>query len=478
MYDFRGINLLLSALFHLEIVHQHSRGSMTRLIPLILILISSTNIYAQNTNAEEPNIQAIDWAWAGQRVWFDFVSQGNYQMIAYYDASRQMSVAVREMGDINGGPWQYHKLPSFLGWDAHNKVEAAFDKNGTIHVVGNMHANALVYFRSTEPYDPRTLKQVSVMVNHQDEQQMTYPEFFKAPDGNLIFKYRDGTSGQGKWFYNSWNAKQGNWTHLHESVLLDGEDIRSVYPVGPVIGPDGVAHIVFVWRETPKASSNHDLSYARSRDLVNWETSSGEKIELPITLNKGEIIDPITEHGGLLNGRTPIGFDAQGQALVTYQKYDSNGQTQVYLLRRENNQWHKKQVSNWKNSRVELDKSGALDLPIITKEPAFVNKQNNIVVSANWRDVRWEWVLDNKNLELISGGPIDDSLPESIAKYDLDNNIPLRVLPLMEEQAKPSQEYFLSWEALQPNRDQARADIPAPTTLRVHKVLKSSTNKK
>lgn len=431
-------------------------------------------VSAQQMNVVDPPTQAIDNVWSGQRVWFDFVSQNKHQMIAYYDAMRQISVAVRELGDINGAPWIYQKVPSFLGWDAHNNVEAAFDKNGLIHVVGNMHTNPLVYFRSTEPYNPRTLKQVPVMVSEESEKRMTYPAFFIDSNNELYFKYRLGSSGQGQWYYNHWDAEKQEWAHLHDSTLLDGEGARGVYPKGPVFGPDGYAHIVFVWRETSRASSNHDLSYARSKDLVNWETSSGEKIKLPIRLKTGEIIDPIPMHGGLLNGRTPIGFDAENRVVVTYQKYDANGDTQVYLIRREKDSWKEAQISTWKNSRVDLDKSGALDLPIITSEPAFTDADGNIVVPASWRGVHWQWVVDHNSLYVLSGAPVEKSLPAAIKKYDLDNDIPLRVLPLMEDQHKTSQQFFISWEAMQPNRDQARANIPAPSALRMHRIDKNT----
>ncbi len=439
----------------------------------MITLTSSSVTLAQNINVEEPETQAIDHVWSGQRVWFDFVSQGSHQMVAYYDASRQMSVAVRELGDINGGPWIYHKLPSYLGWDAHNLVEAAFDENGIIHVVGNLHTNPLVYFRSRKPYDPRTLERVAVMARENFETRMTYPEFFKGPKGDLHFKYRDGTSGQGQWLYNRWDPVAGTWTHLHDTPLIDGDGLRGVYPVGPTIGPDGYAHMSFVWRETSRASSNHDLSYARSPDLVNWETSAGKPIAIPIKLETGEIVDPVPQHGGLLNGRTPIAFDSEKRVLITYQKYDANGQTQVYLVRREASGWRSVQVSQWENSRVELDKSGALDLPIDTSAPAFLGEDGHIVVPASWRGVRWEWTLHPRDLRVISGGPVEKPLPEQIARYDLDNDIPLRVTPMMVEQSTPSTEYFISWEAMQPNRDQARADIPPASTLRVH-YIKSS----
>jgi len=89
--------------------------------------VKPVKVSAQETNVEQPLAEAIDHVWAGQRVFFDFVEQDGYQMIAYYDANRQMSVAVRKMKDVNGSPWNYHKVSSWLGWDAHNRVEVAFD---------------------------------------------------------------------------------------------------------------------------------------------------------------------------------------------------------------------------------------------------------------------------------------------------------------------------------------------------------------
>ena len=431
-----------------------------------------TPISAQETNVERPLSEAIDHVWAGQRVFFDFVEQNRHQMIAYYDANRQMSVAMRRMRDVNGAPWSYHKVPSWLGWDAHNRVEVAFDKDGYIHLSGNLHGNKLVYFRSSSPYDPRTLEQIDVLVDPAVEQKMTYPEFFKGPQGNLHLKYRDGSSGNGRWYYLRWDTDTKSWSHLHETVLLDGEDIRGIYPFGPVIGPDGYAHMTITWRETPIASSNHDLSYARSRDLVNWETSEGKPISLPIRLATGEIIDPIPEHGGLLNGRHPIGFDAQNRVLVTYQKYDENDLSQVYIARRDAAGWTVKRVSSWTDLRVDLDKSGALDLPLLNNDPAYLNDKGQIVVPATLRGTLWEWTLDADDLSVISSETREAGFPDAVTAYDIDNNIPQRVIPLMIDQQTKSSEYYLSWEALQPNRDQARPDIPPASTLRVHRIPK------
>jgi len=97
---------------------------------------------------------------------------------------------------------------------------------------------------------------------------------------------------------------------------------------------------------------------------------------------------------------------------------------------------------------------------------------NFLSFSALLENKHWEWILDHDDLSVISGGIVEFALPDTITQYDLDNDIPQRVIPMMEDQSRKSTEYYLSWEAMQPNRDQARADIPPASTLRVHRIPK------
>ena len=113
---------------------------------------------------------------------------------------------------------------------------------------------------------------------------MTYPVFLKDSAGRLMLKYRDGGSGNGNEIYNVYDTATSTWRHLLATALVDGEGKRNAYFVGPTLGPDGFFHLAWVWRDTPDAETNHDLSYARSRDLVRWERSDGSPLKLPITL--------------------------------------------------------------------------------------------------------------------------------------------------------------------------------------------------
>ncbi len=104
----------------------------------------------------------------------------------------------------------------------------------------------------------------------------------------------------------------------------------NAYPHGPVVGPDGTYHVCWVWRDHGGAQTNHDLCYARSPDLREWETSQGEPLEVPIDINSGDLVDPVPPYGGMINNNTKIGFDSEDRVIISYHKFDHEGNTQLY----------------------------------------------------------------------------------------------------------------------------------------------------
>lgn len=139
----------------------------------------------------------VDSVWAANRVFFDLKTVGNTQFVAYYDKDRMMTVASRKIGDKD---WNRKTLPNKLEWDSHNLVTIGIDKEGYIHVSGNMHAVPMIYFRSTKPYDVQSMEQVKYMVGEKDEQRVTYPNFFNNGENELFYVYRSGGSGSGDIF--------------------------------------------------------------------------------------------------------------------------------------------------------------------------------------------------------------------------------------------------------------------------------------
>jgi hypothetical protein len=146
-----------------------------------------------------------------------------------------------------------------------------------------MHACPLIYFRATTPNDVESLEQVKSMVGDY-ENRCTYPSFMRDKNERLIFTYRDGSSGNGNQIWNVYDESTQTWSRLLEKPLFDGQGAMNAYFVGPTLGADGYFHVCWVWRDTPDAATNHDLSYARSPDLIHWEKSTGEPYELPITI--------------------------------------------------------------------------------------------------------------------------------------------------------------------------------------------------
>lgn len=389
-----------------------------------------------------------------------------HQFVAYFNAERELCVAGRRLGSNN---WTRKPLPERLEWDSHNYVSLGLDAGGYIHLCGNMHGAPLCYFRSVEPYEVRNLKRVRSM-SGQDETQVTYPRFLRAK-GVLYFIYRDGVSGAGNQIYNVYDHKTGIWKRLHESPLTDGEGLSSAYFEGPVLGPDGRFHLCWMWRDAGDALTNHSLCYARSHDLRNWESSKGRPLSLPITSAKAEVVDPAEPGEGLINGDHRIGFDRQGRVIITYHRYDEEGNSQLYQARLEERGWAIYKSTAW-NYRWGFGGFGSL---------AFEITFGPVVIDSHGRLVQWyrhvaygegTFVLDEVSLRPVGVAEGRFDLPSTLMA-------PESSFPGMEVNwatdlgpgPDGGSRYVLRWEALPANRDQTReGPLPEPTPLRVYKL--------
>ncbi|MEA2068082.1 MAG: BNR repeat-containing protein [Verrucomicrobiota bacterium] len=406
----------------------------------------------------------IEPVWAATPVGFALLTESNRQFVAYYDANRQMTIAQRTLGSP---AWTFKKLDSYLLWDSHNYITIALDADGYLHVSGNMHVVPLIYFRSTNPYDVTSLQQIAGMVGDR-EQEVTYPKFLENANGEMIFTYRDGSSGDGDQLYNIYDEATQTWSRLIDSPLADGEGTRNAYFVGPTLGPDGWFHITWVWRENPGCESNHDLSYAKSQDLVNWFRADGIAVPLPFKLGTpGLIVDPVPVYGGMLNGNGKIGFDFQNRVILTYHKFDENGNTQIYNARWENGAWAIHRTTNW-DYRWYFSGGGS----IITEVNIGTVEQIDGELRLPWSHIiegSGEFILDETTLwgaRYIARrrwpseiGSVRSTFPEMRVKLRWDTN--------------RDSGYILRWEALPNNRDLPRdPPYPDPSLLEVYKIVK------
>jgi len=402
--------------------------------------------------------------WSGHPVQFALLTTATKQYAAYYDANRNMVVAQRA---LTSDTWTFVTLPTTTGWDSHNYIAMAIDSAGYIHISGNMHAVPLIYFRSAQPNDASMFATAAMVGTN--ETSCTYPLFFHDTSGNLVFNYRDGMSGNGNHIFNIYDTATKKWRRLLNAPFTDGEGLRSAYPVGPVLGPDGWWHMVWVWRDTPDASTNHDLSYARSQDLVNWQTAAGKTLTLPITLGTSDIVDPVPVNGGMINNNTKVGFDAQNRAIVAYHKFDAAGNTQLYNARFEGGRWVTHQTSMW-NYRWAFGGQGTLVFEIEV-EPVTVD--GGMLKQRWFHDQYGGWgafALDPTTL--ASTASLGRSLPYPVSLETVESTTAGMGVRWQDDSgAGPDSSilYMLRWETLDSNRDMARnPPYPPPTHLRLY----------
>lgn len=402
--------------------------------------------------------------WSSHPVHFALVTTERRQYVAYYDPEQWMTVAAR---DLDSEQWTHTRLSTQIGWDSHNHVAMAVDEEGYVHVSGNMHNVPLIYFRSARPHDISEFERLGMAGTH--EQSVTYPEFFRGPEGQLVFAYRDGGSGNGDHIFNAYDVETRQWRRLLDQPLTDGEGQRNAYPVGPVQGPDDYWHLVWVWRDTPDAVTNHDLSYARTRDLVQWERADGQPLRLPIRLSTGDIVDPVPVRAGMINNNTKLGFDAQQRPVVAYHKYQSpGGPTQLYNARFEAGAWVVYQTSEW-DYRWDFGGGGTLVFEI---EVMGVQLQPDGRLTQTFYHAHYgglgAFVLNPETLRAVER--IDPPLPYPEQLDEVESSVAGMRVRWAEDWSgeAPSHRYLLRWETWDSNRDMPRESTAPPSTLRVY----------
>jgi hypothetical protein len=194
------------------------------------------------------------------------------------------------------------------------------------------------------------------------ERSVSYPEFFRLPDGNLLFLYRDGGSGRGNLLLNRYDARDGSWRRLHDN-LVDGEGRRNAYWQA-CVDQKGTIHLSWVWRESPDVASNHDMAYARSRDGgLTWEDSTGRPYALPITAASAEYAAKIPQGSELIN-QTSMAADAQGHPFIaSYWREPGSSVPQYRVLYKTGAAWRRLDL-DFRKTAFSLSGTGTKAIPV------------------------------------------------------------------------------------------------------------------
>ena len=461
---------------------------MKKLIPVFCAFLACIQMAAQNEANrvvfdERESTEtiyhrfAIDQVWAGHPVGFCLLTHGNRQYIAYYNANRNMVVGQRDLSDE---AFSLHIMPptsrethggtsTVLDWNSHNSVTLAVDRDGYIHLSGNMHVHPLTYFRSTKPHDISTLVQVMEMIGT-EEKQCTYPNFMLTREGELIFHYRDGGSGRGNEIYNIYSTETKTWKRLLDTPLTDGEGQMNAYQTQPRLMADDWYHVYWVWRDTPDCETNHDLSYIKSPDLRNWYNAFGKPIKIPATIHdKSIIVDPIPPGGGIINLAALLCLDENLKPQFVYHKYDEAGNLQLYVAWIEANQWVNKQITDW-DYRWEFKGRGSINFEVRLRN---FNKRKDGNYEVGYWHIKYGngTILLNEKLDNIG----EVLKPEHFANVlEPEGDFPGLAVRTSGDIGKSPDKNFrfiLKWETLPANRDRPWPEPwPEPSKLYLYKM--------
>ncbi|MFD1768608.1 BNR repeat-containing protein [Sphingobacterium suaedae] len=385
-------------------------------LPLLVVLVAHLTAAAQPLGA----LSEVGLGWARNTVNTavfrknSLVSNDSIQYIAYYDREARVVLGKRTLGDDH---WETVATP-YRGnaKDAHNIISVMVDGAGYLHVAWDHHNSKLRYARSTAP-GSLILGAEQPMIGT-DETQVTYPEFFRMPNGNVLFFYRDGGSGRGNLVINTYSVKDRTWRRLHTN-LIDGEGQRNAYWQA-YVDDQGTIHVSWVWRENPDVASNHDLAYARSKDGGHtWERTSGVPYALPITKQSAEYAARIPEKSELINQTSMTTDQAGNPYIATYWREAGADSPQYKLVYYKKGAWAIRSF-DFRRSSFSLSGHGTKEIPISRPQVLVKGKGDRVSVLLLFRDKEkgsGASVVQLKDLE-AKRFKIVDVYPQSLAAWE------------------------------------------------------------
>lgn len=298
------------------------------------------------------------------------VSHNGWQFVAYYDTDGYVSIARRKLVDKTFVVTRTQYKGNVT--DAHNIISIGIDGDGYLHVAFDHHNNKLHYAKSIEPYS--TILSDEQSMTGIDEEKVTYPEFYTMANGDLVFVYRSGKSGQGNLVMNRYNHTTHTWTRLHDN-LIDGQGKRNAY-WQMCVDPNGVIHLSWVWRETWLVETNHDMCYAASSDGgQTWHRSNGEKYELPINIDNAEYVARIPQNSELIN-QTSIAADNHSRPYIaSYWKAANDLAPQYKVIYKQQGEWTVQNASH-RTKDFSLSGGGTKMIPMSRPQIAVMSYGN------------------------------------------------------------------------------------------------------
>lgn len=348
-------------------VSTYWRIDMKHIQITVAALACSTLVCCISCSTKKGEIQesTLSKAWAGNSVNAvifrrdPLTSHDGYQYVSFYNNDGEILLGRRITGT---GEWDLTTTP-YTGniKDAHNTISICTDGSGILHMAWDHHGHPLHYCTSAEPGSTELTGMKSMTGQYED--RVTYPEFFRLPDGGLLFLYRHGSSGNGLTMLNRYDTASRSWQTI-QHPLISGEGERNAYTNQIAIDNKGVWHISWCWREHGGVETNHDLCYGRSADDgLTWEMSDGEKYTLPITMSNAEVVKSIPQNREYIN-HTTMDTDSRGNPYIaTYWTPRGSDVPQYHIVYHDGEGWHTVQVGE-RTQSFSLSGGGTKRIPI------------------------------------------------------------------------------------------------------------------
>ena len=316
----------------------------------------------------------------------NLITIGSQQFISYYRrhatnanhaANNTVAVARRTVGE---SLWEVFptSFTSFNINDTHNVISMAIDGDGVIHMSWGMHVNNLLYARSTGSVlggNPIVMTNLGTAGMTGQENSVTYPKFQTLPDGDVLFLFREGSSGSGDWYLNRYDTVTDTWSPVHtngsgvqQPLMLGRGDSpdNCFYPDRLTLGPDGMLHMAGVFRYNSDSQAgesgyqtNHRYVYLRSPDGgTTWQRSDGSAITVPVveagwfkslgTNHVPEIVKDLPEGHSIMN-ESGMTTDRAGRPIIANWWADNAASgdhtRQYHIFFHDGSQWQQRTVS-------------------------------------------------------------------------------------------------------------------------------------
>lgn len=305
------------------------------------------------------------------------VSYNGYQYAAFWNTSRHVVLARRTLPT---GVWSTIEFTDYTNseGDAHNTISIGIcPGDGTLHLSFDHHGSNLHYRKSvagivggsaTAPWTAASFSAVtSSLVGSTVVIQLTYPRFVSEPSGNkMLFEARIGSSGSGDEYLWEYDSSTHAWSSI--GMFVNGTiDSINAYPHGLSYTKGGARlHMSWCWRDTPDASTNHDLLYIYSDDHGRtWKNDAGTSVASSgstfVTKNSPGIkVWSINQNRGLIN-QEHMAVDPLGRIHVLLSHMpDSQADDATFDSARTKSQF----FDYWKNTSGIWTRT-ALGLPVV-----------------------------------------------------------------------------------------------------------------